>query len=170
MIDLISVAELGKILKIELANSDPYARMIITQASNAVRDETGQTGWVGSDPGPGQTVAPTAAHDVTLWVAARAFTNPRNLERRTAGPISETFRDTGLFGVELTENEKARLVPHSSDDKVSSNGLWVQPTGRSSAPQRVYLADPAPGSTAILYADGGSLIAHIPLPEWETMP
>ena len=96
--DLIPVSALSLALfrdATKLPPDDEYARMMISQASNAVRDAALQSGWVrlteGSEPGVGQAEVPTTAQDITLWVATRAYTNPRNLERRTAGPISETL-------------------------------------------------------------------------------
>lgn len=159
---LTTVTRLAGGLRTGISAEDGYADMIINQASNAVRDYTGQQGWVLANPSTGETVAPQTAQDVTLWVAMRAYTNPLNMERRTAGPISHTFRDSGVYGVELTENEKERLKPLAATTR--SNGLWVQPTGARSRPERVYLADPAPGATSILFAEGNDLVAFTPNP------
>lgn len=125
---LISVEELARLLRITIPSQDSYARMIIEQASNRVREVASQPGWVrvdeGSTPGVGQTLAPATAHDVTLWISQRAYTNPKNLERRTSGPVSETFRDSGVYGIEPTDDERSRLVKLSPS---GGSGLWVQP-------------------------------------------
>jgi hypothetical protein len=171
MAGLTTVALLEQALRITIPAHDPYAILMIELASNAVRDAADQPGWVIGTPGQNQTEAPQAARDVALMVAVRIFTNPRNLERRTAGPLSETFRDIGVYGVDLTDGEKERLEPHISDSRRGSNGLWVQPTGAKLVPQRVYLADESPGATSILYAEGADLIAFIPSPyPWEELP
>ena len=111
-----------------IPQDDEYALMMIGLASNAVREAARQAGWVvetdeGDLPGVGQALAPQTARDIALLVAGRAYTNPKNLERRTAGPISETFRDSGVFGVGLTEDERNRL----NDVSGRTGGIWVQP-------------------------------------------
>lgn len=108
---------------------DAYTQMVISQASNAVRDAARQPGWVrledaGDELGPGQSeVAPTA-QDIVAQLAMRVWTNPRNLERRTSGPVSETFRDSGVYGLELTAAEAERLKGLRPG---GGGGLWVQP-------------------------------------------
>lgn len=127
---LATVAELATLLKVTIANNDPYALMMLGQASSAVRDAAGQAGWVRledievDEPGVGQTVAPEAAHDVTLWVASRAYGDPRNRSRKTAGPISESFFENGVYGLDLTEGERARLGGYTGK---TSSGIWVLP-------------------------------------------
>lgn len=153
-----TIPNLALLLRTTIDPSDGYAELILEQASNSVRDYMRQPGWVTADPpGDGQTVAPQVARDVTLWVAARAYTNPKNLERRTAGPISETFRDVGVLGVELTESEKERLGTPAGR---SSNGLWVLQTSTPGGVSKVYLPD-RPGATYLLMAEGEDVTAFV---------
>lgn len=128
--ELASIATLSLLLyRVDdrIPADDPYATMILSQASNTVRAAARRPGWVrltdGTLPGPGQIEAPQDAQDITAHVAARAYSNPRNLERRTAGPVSETFRDNGVVGLGLTEDEKGRLALLGP----TSGGFWVQP-------------------------------------------
>jgi hypothetical protein len=119
-----------------LSSNDVYATLMLAQASNAVRDEAGMPGWVVRTDeddvlGTGQVDAPQAARDIALWVAYRAFVNPKNLSRRTAGPISETFRD-GISGIALTDDEKTRLA--ALDGVGRTGGLWAQPIDAYSPP------------------------------------
>lgn len=152
---LATVAELGILVKqLSLAENDPYATMILSQASQAVRDK-GSAGWVRledpevDEPGPGQTEAPQTAHDITLQVARRAYLDRGNLARRTTGPMSETFFENGVYGLDLTEDEIDRLGKISG---ASTGGLWVQPTGDDSKHNPIILPDERAGSDPILYA------------------
>jgi hypothetical protein len=129
---LATVSQLRLLLKLpNLSLADPYATMMVNQASTAVR-EAGLSTWTIDDPVPtGMVIAPQGARDVALWVAYRAYTNPKNLSRRGVGPISEAFQDTGIFGVELTPTEQARIEKLAGAGR--SGGLWIQPldTGRT---------------------------------------
>lgn len=123
---LSSVKALATLLKVTIDDDDPYARLILEQASTSVRDAAGQPGWTLS-PDPlvlSESLPPQAAIDITLWVAQRAYTNPRNLSRRGSGPISEAFADIGVYGVELTDGELARIKGASGAKK---GGLWALP-------------------------------------------
>lgn len=125
---LATVAELGVALKINIPSSDAYAQLMLSHASGAVRDYAGRPGWVRnlSDPAvEGEEVAPAAARQITLWVACRAFTNPRNLRGRSSGPISESF-ENGLWAMELTPSEKERLDGITGGNS-SSGSLWFLP-------------------------------------------
>lgn len=127
---LATVSELAVLLKTNVDSGDPYAKMMLEQASTLVRDHALQPGWVLalSDPAVlGEILAPGAAHDITLWAAQRAYTNPRNLSRRTAGPISESFFENGIYGLELTDGEKARIDALPGVNKPTKSGVWVQP-------------------------------------------
>lgn len=167
MRDLVSVRDLGYALRLPLDSDDPYTLLMIGQASNAVRDFTGHQEWVGSEPGVNEEVAPATARDVALWVALRAHRNPLNLERRTAGPISETFRDSGVFGAELTAAEEARLRNAELVSRGSTGGLWVQPVGQTRRlPDRVWVPDPwHPAATPLLVAEGADVAAFISVEE-----
>lgn len=145
------------IKKPELEDSDPYAEMMLEQATRAVRFEGKPISllWaIEPDADLDQIIVPEDVVDIVLWVAARAYTNPRNLERRTAGPVSETFRDTGIYGLELTEQEKQRVADLAVGDSSHSRGLWTQPVGAGKLTQPVYLTDSWPGADPFLVADG----------------
>ncbi len=128
---LATVAELATLLRITIAagEEDPYAVMILGQASTAVREAAGNVAWVrltspDTEPGVGQVEMTETAHDITLWVASRAYNDPRNKSRRTAGPISESYFENGVYGLDLTEREQQRLDRANGG---ASSGLWVQP-------------------------------------------
>lgn len=165
---LASLEELATLLKAEIPTDDPYALMMLAQASQAVRDAAGQPGWVlrtGGDPlpelPPGTSDAPLTAQHITLWVAQRAYLDPRNRSRRTSGPISESFFENGVYGLDLTEGEKARLEPLSAN---AGGGLWTIRTGSDQRVPPVYLADVRPGSDPILYAGPEYAWAFTPRP------
>ncbi len=127
MATLVTVQELAVLLKTTIAADDPYATMMVEQASSVVREYARMPGWVRnlSDPAvDGEIVAPQGARDVALWVASRAYLNPTNMSRRTAGPISESF-ENGLWALELTPDEKTRLDGLTGGAR--TGGLWVQP-------------------------------------------
>lgn len=129
---LATVTQLRTLLRLTSMNEDTheYATMMLAQASTAVRDAARRPEWTIQDPPPsGQILAPQGARDITLWVAHRAYTNPKNLARRGVGPISEAFQDSGVYGVELTETERARLVELGGRAR---RGLWVQPIATGS--------------------------------------
>ncbi len=161
---LASVKSLRTLLRVDeedVPDTDPYALLILEQASDTVRHAARQPGWVrpqedGDTPGPDETLVPIIAAKIALWLAYRVYVNPSNLSRRTSGPVTDTFSDNGLVGMELTANELADLVD-LRPDSATGGGLWVQPidTGRD-VPTPVYLYDnlagPIDGST-ILYAD-----------------
>jgi hypothetical protein len=126
---LASTGQLGTLLKLTVPDDDPYALMMLAQASNAVRDEARQQSWVRKvEPtdvlATGQVEAPETAQDITLWVAYRAYTNPGNLARRTTGPLSETWFENGVYGLELTDDEKRRLGKLTGS---TGGGIWAQP-------------------------------------------
>lgn len=149
---LVPVKALATLLRITIDSQDPYALMVLTQASNTVRSAAREPGWVRVDAegdlGPGQSEVPSEAQDITVWLAMRAYNNPRNLERRTAGPISESFRDTGVYGLELTPDERSRLARLGSS---GSTGFWVQPLAYGDDPTPVL----APSMTSYGVTDLG---------------
>jgi hypothetical protein len=143
--------------KPELPASDPYAQMMLDQATRAVRFEGKPASLYWSlepDEDLDQVEVPEDVVDIVLWVAARAFLNPRNLERRTAGPVSETFRDVGIYGLELTDQEKQRVADLAAGDNSHSRGLWTQPVGAGKLTEPIYLTDSWPGADLFLVADG----------------
>lgn len=140
--NLVPVAKLATMLHLTLAPDDDYANIIISAASNAVRDAARQAGWVrlddGDVAGTGQTEAPSSAQDITLWLALRAYSNPRNLARKTTGPISESYFENGVYGLELTPDERTRLEGMRTEG--AGGGLWAQPIyGGKRRTEHVYI-------------------------------
>lgn len=136
---LAEVSQLATGLRLTLDDEDPYALFMLAGASDVVRATARQPGWVFEDPEPGQTVAPEIARNVTLWAAMRAYTNPQNLQNRTSGPISHSFRDVGVVGLELRPSEIAFLDEFNPAS--DSGGLWILPLTRGKVEVPIYLAD-----------------------------
>lgn len=149
--NLVDMAALRTLLRLpSLSLDDEYARLIANQASNAVRDFAERQLWISADDGDditGLELAPHTARDIALQVAFRAWTNPKNLERRTSGPISETFGN-GAWGLELTEDEKGRLGKLRAG---GARGLWVQPITRVSPPSYPILVPSSPVNLGEVY-------------------
>jgi hypothetical protein len=150
-----TVAQLGVALKVTLEEDDPYAVMMLAQASQAVRDFAKQPKWVRSTDNEalpeGYIEAPATAKDITLWVAQRAYTDPRNRSRRTSGPISESFFENGVYGLGLTDDEKARLGDLAPSE--GWGGLYAVKLAGDPRTSPVILADSRAGSDPLLYAD-----------------
>lgn len=148
MSPLTTVSQLRTLLKLpNLSLADPYAVLMVNQASTRVR-EAGLEAWTIDNPLPeGGVAAPQGARDVALWVAYRAYTNPKNLSRRSVGPISDAFQDSGVFGVDLTPAELARLEKLANAGSGRSGGLWIQPldTGEAEGMLTVPSDMPIPG-------------------------
>lgn len=158
---LVPVAVLRVLLKKtaeELPDNDPYATLILEQASDAVRDAAKQPTWAytpeGDTPPEDSTPVPRSAAHIAAWLAYRVYTNPQNLQRKTTGPISHTFFDTGLVGMELTKAERDTLED-LRPDATSSSGLWIQPLNAGdTVSTAIFLWDDwIPPGDAILYAD-----------------
>jgi hypothetical protein len=108
--------------ELELDEYADYTALIIEGASAIVRDE-GDPNWVLSNPGDGETVIPARGRFIALALAKRAWEDQGNLQRRTTGPLSETFFEDGVRGLELTEAELDWLEGHQPDGK--STGTWI---------------------------------------------
>lgn len=164
---LITVHDLAVALQLpNLSDDDEYAQLIIDQASDSVRDYAKKPGWVKDvaiPPLPGTELAPQAARNVTLWVAVRAYTNPRNLSRRGSGPISESY-ENGLWALELTPAEKERIDGVTGGS--SSGGLWIQPIdggwARRSQPMYFPTYDPTQPTGDVIMFDEGQFPYNIP--------
>lgn len=122
---LVELNDLEALLKVP-ENSlldDPYTELIIRSANAKVRSVAHQPGWVGSEPLEDQTVAPERAQIIALWLAKQAWEDQGNLQRRTAGPISETFFEGGIRGLALSEADSDYLTELSPGG--NTNGLWI---------------------------------------------
>ena len=150
---LAQVSQLEIMLRFEISQEhQPYARMILAQASERVRIAAKQPGWIaqGETPSLGQSVVPQVAEDIVLWVAKRAYTDPGNLQRRTSGPVSETFFENGVRGLELSESELAALGGMAPGGR--STGLWVQPVGGGTFTDRyIGIRDVSVGAESIYF-------------------
>lgn len=107
MASLVVLSELEALLKVpeNTLVDDEYTRIITDAASDLVRTTAGQPNWQLTVSGPDDVLAPTRARFIALWLAKRAWEDKGNLVRRTAGPISQTFSEEGIRGLELTESE-----------------------------------------------------------------
>lgn len=143
-----------------LAN-DEYTRIIIDAATGIVRDAAGRQDWAWPDVdiALGERLAPSRARTITLWLAKRAWEDRGNLQRRTAGPISETYFENGPAGLELTPSELEYLQGQALGGRRS--GLWVQGVGAGGrASDDIYLPGDRPYSDPILMDDGSAAFAY----------
>lgn len=103
----------------------PFALAVMGQASNLVRGAAKQLTW--GEVVDGVLVpVPARAKDIAVQVAARVFTNPRMLERRGSGPITETFAQEMLTGMALRPVEQEELYSL----RASKGGLWTISTSQ----------------------------------------
>lgn len=112
---LVDVAELEILLKREPGSlaGDPYTKLMMEGATAVVRDTAGQPNWVlevVSDPP--DVLAPVRARFIALYLAKRAYQDEGNLVRRTSGPISSTFREDGVYGLDLSDADREWLQGH----------------------------------------------------------
>lgn len=154
---LVDIAELTTLLK-RPANSldnDPYTDLMIEAASAVVRD-AGNPNWVLADPGPDEVVIPSRGRFIALYLAQRAWTDTRNLARRTSGPISESFHTDGVTGLVLTDAEQAWLdgkKPGGGND-----GTWIMRIGGSRGRHPFPVGDETPDGYS--FAAGDWNFAH----------
>jgi len=121
---LVDVADLETLLKKpagSLAN-DNYATLMMEAATAVVRDTAQQPNWVLEKVNPDDVVAPARAGIIALWLAKRAYEDQGNLTRRTAGPLSLSFREDGVFGLNLEPAELEWLQGHRPG---GGSGIWV---------------------------------------------
>ena len=121
---LVDIAELTTLLKKSAGSldTDEYTALMIEGASAIVRDE-GNSNWVLTATGPDDVVIPARGRFIALYLAERAWSDTRNLARRTSGPISESFHEDGVTGLVLTEAELDWLEGHSPGG--NSDGTWI---------------------------------------------
>lgn len=122
---LVELEELTALLKRPEGSlvGDEYTELIMRRASNKVRSTAEQPDWVGSDPTGDQVLAPWRAREIALTVAVQAWQDRGNLQRRTAGPVSQTFFDSDVRGLELTRDDKEWLQAQRPGG--GNNGLWI---------------------------------------------
>lgn len=131
---LVDVDDLETLLKqtrpdLDDLSDDAYTALMIEGASGVVRD-AGDPNWVLGNVTGAEVAIPTRGKFIALYLAKRAWEDTGNLQRRTAGPLSETFFTEGVRGLELTPDEQAWLDGKSPNG--GSAGTWmlrIQGTG-----------------------------------------
>jgi hypothetical protein len=153
--DLVNREQLAELIKRERPDvgdltDDPYTDIITESASQIVRDTAGRPHW-GVDPLEGEEVAaPPRARIIALWLAKRAWLDTGNLQRRTAGPISDTFFENGIRGLNL---EAAELDWLESQRPGGNSGLWMLRHHRASGHRRPHYGDETPDGYSFLAGD-----------------
>ena len=153
--DLVNREQLAVLIKRERPGvgdlkGDAYTDIITASASEVVRDAAGRPHW-GVDPLEGAEVAaPARARIIALWLAKRAWLDVGNLQRRTAGPISDTFFEGGVRGLGLEEDERAWLEGQRPG---GGSGLWTLRHHRASSRRRPHYGDETPDGYSFLAGD-----------------
>lgn len=124
MASLVKLDELEVLLKLppNTLVDDKYTDLMMRAASNLVRETANQPHWELVVAGPDDVLAPTRAGFIALYLAKRAWQDTGNLQRRTAGPISQTFSEDEVRGLELTDAEREELEGRRPG---GSSGSWV---------------------------------------------
>lgn len=114
---LVDVDELTSLLKMppDSLDEDEYTRLIMEAASAKVRDVAGHPEWE-------LDTIPTRGRFIALWLAKRAWEDPGNLQRRTSGPISDTFFENGVRGLTLEDDEREWL---EGQQPGGANSTWI---------------------------------------------
>lgn len=112
---LVDVADLERLLKRPEGSlvGDEYTDLIMQAASAVVRDTAEQPNWVLEVVAdPPDVLVPARGRFIALYLAKRAWLDQGNLARRTAGPISLSFREDGVYGLNLEPSELEWLQGH----------------------------------------------------------
>jgi len=124
---LFAIEDLAVLLKRPASSldGDEYTELIAESASEKVRSVAEQPTWIDPDliPAGEQIAAPARARLIALWLARQAWSDPGNLQRRTAGPISQTFFEGGVRGLNLEPEEKEWLLSQRTSG--NNKGMWV---------------------------------------------
>lgn len=113
----------------EQLDNDPLAQAVINRASLLVNETvwgvTGQANyWTVDDP---DRQPPETAQSIAEQLAARVFSNPRVVQQRATGPMSERLADVVLTSMALRPDEVERLLPFRTGGNAGPT-LWIQPT------------------------------------------
>lgn len=122
---LVDVAELEQLLKQPAGSlvGDSYTELIMEGASAVVRDTAEQPNWVLEVVNdPPDVLVPARARFIALYLAKRAWEDEGNLSRRTSGPISFSFREDGVYGLNLEPAELEWLQGHRPD---GGGGIFI---------------------------------------------
>lgn len=124
---IITLADLSPWVQrtVEELEADPLAQKVIERASLLVNDAARQK-WNLTDP---ENLPPGIATSIAEALAARTYSNPRVVQSRATGPMSERLADVVLTGMALREDEIARLAEFRDDHDASGGAsVWVQTT------------------------------------------
>lgn len=110
----------------EELEGDLLATAVLFQASNLARHHGREPDWTAG----GETAAPQIVKDKVIQLAARVYNNPRAIEQRQAGPISERLVAELVTGMAFTPLEIETINEVRANG--GGGGLWIQPlmTGR----------------------------------------
>jgi len=127
---IITFADIAPWVKktVEQLQADPLAQKVIDRASLLVNDAAGQN-WTLDYGGDEARKPPEIAVQIAEALAARVFSNPRVVQQRSVGPMSERLADVVLTGMTLREDEIERLAefrPAETEDK--GNAVWISST------------------------------------------
>lgn len=118
---LVDIEELTALLRmpegslVDGSDIDPYTLLMMEGASEVVRDVAEQPDWT-------LETIPARGRIIALWLARRAWEDEGNLARRTSGPISQSFREDGVYGLNLEPAELEWLQGHRPD---GDSGLFI---------------------------------------------
>lgn len=124
-------------LDVEDLVDDNLALKVIDQASFLVNEAAGRLSAPWSlDSADPELLPPQKAIIIAEQLAFRVYSNPTVLERRSVGPLAESFADAVLTGMALRPDEIEALNALSPNPKSTGPSVWVQPiTGAPAASQ-----------------------------------
>jgi hypothetical protein len=152
---LVKLDELETLLKVPpgTLNGDAYTELMMRAASDKVRSVANQPRWELEITSLDDVLAPTRAGFIALWLAKRAWEDKGNLIRRTAGPISSTFSEDGVRGLQLEDDEREWLEGHGPD---GGSGVWIMKHHGTGVSRRPFAETPDGYS----FSDGDLDFAH----------
>lgn len=157
MATLVSISQLAVWTREDIEPDDPFALMVLDEATALVVDYCGRPDW---EDAPG--TAPRLARRICLIVAGRTYLNPDMEVATGTGPISSRVRDEAAAGMQLTESEMEQLdtIPAPPGD-TGYKGLFTITTTRGADPaeQPVLLYDNSGSPWPIEYANEGDTTA-----------
>jgi|SRR5690606_29285473 len=141
----------------EQLDEHPLAQAVLAQASLLVNEAV----WRAKEESYWDLTtrpAPQAAKDIAVQLSARVFSNPRVVQQRSTGPMSERIADVVLTGMALRPDEVERLRDlYATQSK--GNGLWILRTMPDTGPKA-----PPLSPYVVAYQDHPASILETP---WE---
>lgn len=116
----------------EELDEHPFAQAVLAQASRLVNEAV----WRAKEESYWNLttrLAPQAAKDIAVQLSARVFSNPRVVQQRSTGPMSERIADVVLTGMALRPDEVERLRDLYATTR-QGGGLWVLRTAPDTGP------------------------------------